>query len=75
LLFLKNFDIIYLSKDKREEDDKMNKNWTYEDQMIFESDLKDSILTGVAYFNSTPSYDVLEEEDFDDFCDPFFEVF
>lgn len=53
----------------------MNKNWTYEDQMIFESDLKDSILAGVAYFNSTPSYDVLEEEDFDDFCDPFFEEF
>ena len=53
----------------------MNKNWTYEDQMIFESDLKDSILAGVAYFNSTPRYDVLEEEDFNDFCDSFFEEF
>lgn len=54
----------------------MSKNWTYEDQMIFKSDLKDSILTGAAYFNSTPNYNDLEgEEDFDDICDSFFEGF
>ena len=50
----------------------MNKNWTDKDQMIFESDIKDSILAGTVYFDSIPRYDDLEEVNFDDFCDPFF---
>ena len=38
----------------------------------FESDIKDSILAGTAYFDSIPRYDDFEEVNFDDFCDPFF---
>lgn len=53
----------------------MSKKWTYEDQMIFESDLKDSIMAGAAYFNTDPSYKDLEEVVFDEFCDSFFEEF
>ena len=51
------------------------KNWTYEDQMMLESDIKDSILAGAAYFDSKPNYEDLEEEFFDEFCDSFFETF
>jgi len=72
LLFYKNFDIIYLSKEERKI---IMKNWTYEDQMTLDSDIKDSILAGAAYFDSKPSYEDLEEEFFDEFCDSFFETF
>ena len=51
------------------------KNWTYEDQMMLDSDIKDSILAGAAYFDFKPSYEDLEEEFFDEFCDSFFEAF
>ena len=50
----------------------MNKNWTYKDQMMLESDIKDSILAGTAYCNSEPAYNDLEEVDFNEFCDSFF---
>lgn len=51
------------------------KNWTIEDEMMFESDLKDSIIAGAAYFNSHPSYCDLKEVDFDEFCDSIFKEF
>ena len=50
----------------------MGKNWTAEDQMIFESDIKDSINAGVAYFNTKPSYNDIKEIDFNEFCSSFF---
>lgn len=53
----------------------MGKNWTIEDEMMFESDLKDSIMAGAAYFNSYPSYYDIEEEEYNEFCDSFFEEF
>ncbi len=46
--------------------------WSYEDEMMLESDIKDSIIAGAAYFNSRPSYDDLNEVDFNEFCDSFF---
>lgn len=51
----------------------MKDDWKYEDQMIFESDLKDSIYAGAAYFNERPSFKDMEGEDTDEFCCPFFE--
>ena len=54
----------------------MEKNWTDNDQALFESDLKDSIVADVAYFNSMPRYnDSTERENFDEVCDSFFEKF
>ena len=51
------------------------KNWTIEDEMLLESEIKDSIMAGAAYFNSEPSYSDIEEVDFDEFCDSFFKTF
>ena len=53
----------------------MGKNWTYQDQMNFESDIKDAILAETAYCGSAPQYKDLGEEDFYDFCDSFFQRF
>lgn len=53
----------------------MGKNWTVRDQLIFESDLKDSIIANPAYFSDDPAYKDLEGVDFDEFCDPFFKEF
>ena len=53
----------------------MNKNWTYEEQMKFESDVKDSILATVAYYKTTPSYNDISKEEFNEFCDSLFEEF
>lgn len=48
-------------------------NWNYEDQMAFESDVKDSINAEVAYFHCNPSYnDIQEEKDFNECCYSFF---
>lgn len=51
------------------------KNWTKEDQIIFESDVKDSVIAAAAYFNSKPNYNDIEEVDFNDICDSFFKEF
>jgi len=51
----------------------MGKNWTFDDELILMSDIKDSINAGAGYFNSEPSYNDLKGGDFDEFCDSFFE--
>ena len=53
----------------------MGKNWTMMDQAMFESDVRDSILAEVTYFNSKPNYDDMEEVDFDEFCSTFYAEF
>ena len=50
----------------------MGKNWTIEDQMIFESDVIDSIAADVAYYDLEPSYNDYMEVDFNGFCDSIF---
>ena len=50
----------------------MGKNWTYEDQMVFEADVRDSVVAAVAYFGGEPEYKDIEGVDFDEFCDSFF---
>ena len=44
--------------------------WTYEDQMEFESDCKDSYFAAAAYTDDYPGYN---EEDWDGICDTFYE--
>ena len=51
------------------------KVWSAIDMLIFESDVKDSIIAGAAYFNTEPSYKDLEGVDFNEFCNTFYEEF
>ena len=53
----------------------MGKNWTVKDQIMLESDIKDSILAEAAYFKTEPKYNDLEEVEFDEFCNSFFSEF
>ena len=54
----------------------MMKDWSAIEVMIFESEVKDSIVADAAYFNTRPNYKDLEEEvDFNEFCDSFCEKF